>query len=370
MTSPMYVDVHILHDLPPSNINRDDNGTPKQAVYGGATRLRVSSQSWKRATRKAFAGLGADVDGVRTRRLESLLSRAVASRGVDDAAALGATRAALAQLGIKSGRKETESSYLLFCGRRQLENIADALAESLHQGADGDAAAKDVDVKSVLGRGHSLDVALFGRMVADVTGLNVEAAVQVAHAISTHAAPTQFDYFSAVDDLQERDETGAAHLATVDFNSATLYRFATVAVHQLAENLAGWDAAVDGVGDFLRAFTLSMPTGHQSSFAPRTRPALVAVVVRGDQPVSLVSAFESPVRANGAGVLDQSQRRLAELFIAETGRWGDTPVLAAASYEAAGASAEALGAAFGGSRSFADLVDQVTGAVRGAGAGQ
>lgn len=366
--NPLYVDYHILQDLPPSNVNRDDNGTPKQALYGGATRLRVSSQSWKRATRKAFTAPGAEADGVRTRRLESLLAGALSDRGIEGDAALAATRAALSQLGIKPGKKESQSSYLLFCSRRQLDRIADSLAASLSGGVPPEDAAKAVDVKAVLAQGHSLDVALFGRMVADVTDLNVDAAVQVAHALSTHAAPTQFDYFTAVDDLQETNESGAGMIGTVEFNSATMYRFATVAVHQLAENLAGWDAAVDGVVRFTRAFTLSMPTGHQNSFAARTRPALVAVVIRQDQPVSLVSAFENPVRANGSGVMEQSQQRLATLFTTEMQRWGDEPVLSLASYTASTAPAEALTAAFGPSANFATLVEQLTESVRAAGA--
>ncbi|MGL5864768.1 MAG: type I-E CRISPR-associated protein Cas7/Cse4/CasC [Dermatophilaceae bacterium] len=366
--NPLYVDFHILQDLPPSNVNRDDNGTPKQAIYGGATRLRVSSQSWKRATRTAFTDPGGVPDGVRTRRLETLVSEALTLRGVETETALAATRAALGQLGIKPGKKESQSSYLLFCGRRQLDQVADDLATSLAGGLTPEDAATSVDVKAVLGQGHSLDVALFGRMVADVTDLNVDAALQVAHALSTHAAPTQFDYFTAVDDLQERDEAGAGMIGTVEFNSATMYRFATVAVHQLAENLAGWDAAADGVATFTRAFALSMPTGHQNSFAARTRPATVAVVIRGDQPVSLVSAFESPVRANGAGVMEQSQQRLAALFTSEVQRWGDVPLLAVASYAASESAGEALAGAFGPSADFSALVERVTESVRSAGA--
>ncbi|MBM6404833.1 type I-E CRISPR-associated protein Cas7/Cse4/CasC [Phycicoccus sp. CSK15P-2] len=369
MTTPLYIDVHILQDLPPSNINRDDNGTPKQAVYGGVTRLRVSSQSWKRATRKQFADrLAKEQQGVRTRRLTALLTRELEERGIDTERAVAAVTASLGELKITGGKKDAETSYLLFCSRGQVAAIADQLVAALGETDDPAAAGKTVKAGDILKDGHSLDVALFGRMVADVTDLNVDAATQVAHAISTHAAPTQFDYFTAVDDLQEKGEPGAGMIGTVEYGSATMYRFATVGLHQLADNLADEDAAVDGVLEFVRAFTTSMPTGHQNSFAARTRPALVAVVVRTDQPVSLVSAFESPVRGRETGMMAGSQVVLAGLYSAETERWGDRPELVVASYQAAGDSADALERAFGPSVGFDELLVRVGDGLRSVGA--
>ncbi len=361
-----FVDVHVLHDLPPSNINRDDNGTPKQAVYGGVDRLRVSSQAWKRATRRHFAErMDEDQLGVRTRRLHALLTGLLKARGRTDEEAKALAAAALEQLGIKAGRKADESSYLLFAGREQLATVADALAggvdgwEQLKAEALKEAVKQLVDVPATLGSTHPLDVALFGRMVADLTQLNVDAAAQVAHAISTHAAQTQFDYFTAVDDTQEKDEAGAAMIGTVEFNSATMYRFATVAFDQLVENLADRDAAVSGVAQFITSFAQCMPTGHQNSFAPRTRPALVAVVVRDDQPVNLVSAFEAPVRSR-TGFLAESQRRLAEHYLAEVERWGDVPRLVTATYASGDPkTGDALKKAFGPSTTFDDLVSSV-----------
>lgn len=369
MTSPTYIDIHILQDLPPSNINRDDNGTPKQAVYGGATRLRVSSQSWKRATRKQFADrLEPGQQGVRTRRLAGLLTHDLEGRGVATERAVAAVNASLGALSIKAGKKEDESSYLLFCSRGQVSDLAESLVSALEEQDDAAVAGKSVDAREMLGSGHSLDVALFGRMVADVTDLNVDAATQVAHAISTHAAPTQFDYFTAVDDLQEKGEPGAGMIGTVEYGSATMYRFATVGLHQLADNLADEGAAVDGVIEFIRAFSTSMPTGHQNSFAARTRPSLVAVVVRGDQPVSLVSAFETPVRARDGGMMAASQEAIAQLFTAETERWGDRPTLVVASYQAGEQARTALEAAFGPSVGFEELLRSVDDRLRSVGA--
>jgi CRISPR system Cascade subunit CasC len=243
-----------------------------------------------------------------------------------------------------------------------------AAAGDLTQSKTIDKAMLALGLKETLRAGHSLDVALFGRMVADLADLNVDAASQVAHAISTHAAKTQFDYFTAVDDEQEEAETGAGMIGTVEFNSATMYRFATVAVPQLAANLGDHAAAFDGVARFIRAFALSMPTGHQTSFAARTRPALVLVVVRQDQPVNLVSAFERPVWPGQQGVMAGSQEALADFYQTEVQRWGDQPALVVASYNAVDDKGhEKLVAAFGPSRPLDEVIEAVGGVLRGLG---
>lgn len=157
---------------------------------------------------------------------------------------------------------------------------------------------------------HSLDVALFGRMIADDKALNVDAAAQVAHALSVHEVDNEFDYFTAVDDHLEDSEPGAGMIGTVEFNSSTLYRYATVDVDALASNLghdtSEVDATARAIVTFLRSFALSMPTGKQNTFANRTRPDAVIVSIRRGAPVNLVGAFEDPV----TGSVDRS--RLAE----------------------------------------------------------
>lgn len=358
----LYFDFHILQDVPPSNINRDDTGTPKTAIYGGVDRLRVSSQAWKRATRLEFAATQAPVSlGVRTRRFVALVAEELGAVGVEPGLAETLATAAAGRLGIKAGKKDTDLAYLLFFGRNQLAEITTALQERADaaQGHSAEEVAKiieDIDVKEILGRGHSLDVALFGRMVADVADLNVDAATQVAHAISTHPAPTQYDYFTAVDDQQSDSETGAGMIGMVEFNSATLYRYATVGVHQLIENLGDAESAVKGVVEFAKAFSLSMPSGHQTSFAARTRPGLVLVVARRDQPVSLVSAFEAPIRGGAKGTFDPSLEALARFYSEETVRWGDEPSLVAASYRGRNAD---VASAFGPSLSEAELLQSI-----------
>lgn len=367
MTRNLYVDIHILQDLPPSNINRDDSGTPKHAIYGGVTRLRASSQSWKRATRLAFMEtMGRGDLGVRTRRFVSILSDELTGAGVEEEVAGRLATAAANSLGITASKKDTDLSYLLFFGRPQLREIAGLILDHVDAWADLDAKAlaeetKALGVTEILGRGHPLDVALFGRMVADLNGLNVDAATQVAHAISTHSAGTEFDYFTAVDDHPTAEmKAGAAMIGMVEFNSATLYRYATVGVGQLLENLGEVEATVSGIGDFIEAFTLSMPAGHKNSFAPRTRPGLVVVALREDQPVNFVSAFEKPIVGGTSGTLEPSMSKLASFAIDEAQRWGDAPSDVIGCYRPTdGGTGENLVRAFGESVSLDELVSRV-----------
>jgi CRISPR system Cascade subunit CasC len=361
----LFVDVHVLQTVPPANLNRDDNGTPKHAIYGGVRRARVSSQAWKRATRLAFTERIPRADlATRTKRIAGLLTDRVRSRthlSQEQAARLVA--AALQPLGIKAGRNLEDTAYPLFVARSQLDAIVDLIAvraEELVTMPDRDlvTAAAELPVAGQLARGHSLDVALFGRMVADIPSLNVDAATQVAHALSTHAVDTEFDFYTAVDDERhDADRAGAGMIGTVEFNSATLYRFATVGVHQLAHNLDDPGAAADGLALFVDCFTRSMPSGHQNAFGHRTLPHLVVIAVRTDQPVNLVSAFERPVLPS-TGLADESMVRLAAEFTAVSTTWGTRPVHTIASYTP-GRATDALAEVFGRSTPFPRLCDQL-----------
>ena len=371
MTACTYVDVHILQTVPPSNLNRDDAGSPKQAMYGGVRRARVSSQAWKRATRKAFdekLHLPAHQLGTRTKRISGLLAdRLVERTGLDREAAVRVSTHLLKDLEVKPGKKEAETAYLLFFGHAQLDAIADLVTPTAGELAalDDDSLSErvaDLPVKEQIKVRHPIDVALFGRMVADLTELNVDAATQVAHAVSTHAAEVEFDYYTAVDDAKDprKEDAGAAMIGTVEFTSATLYRYATVGVHQLVHNLDGdRDAAVAALSAFLRAFVCSMPTGHRNTFAHQTVPSLVSVMIRGDQPVNLVSAFEAPVRSSN-GMAAASARKLAEEANRLRDAWGMAPLRVASRYELPtkprDGDAETLDRAFGPAVPFDEVV--------------
>lgn len=301
------VDVHVLQTVPPSNINRDDTGSPKTATYGGVRRARVSSQAWKRSTRDAFKDLLDKNDlGMRTKRVVEMLAEEITRQDASLAdRAAGLAEDALTAAGIKivKSRKAAdgalpESGYLLFLSNRQIDNLAELAVSSAHEAGDGKVSVSKSEARARANRDHSVDVALFGRMVADITDLNVDAAAQVAHALSVHEVNTEYDYFTAVDDHKDADEAedaGAGMIGTVEFNSSTLYRYATVDVDRLQDNLGHAKASCRAVEAFVRAFVTSMPTGKQNTFANRTLPDAVLIVVRDTQPINLVGAYEVAV---------------------------------------------------------------------------
>ncbi|MFF2026722.1 type I-E CRISPR-associated protein Cas7/Cse4/CasC [Streptomyces sp. NPDC058171] len=363
--SPLFVEVHILQSLPPSNVNRDDSGTPKQALYGGARRARVSSQAWKRATRMHFAAGSEQTDrATRTTRIGSLLTDRLAQPAHEGGAGLAQEHAArlatalLAPLGItQSATKANQSAYLLFFGRRQLDDLIallDGRAVELAALPDKELKAEvdKLPVVDTLSSGHPAEVALFGRMVADLPSLNVDAAVQVAHALSTHTVRTEFDYYTAVDD-ENTESSGAGMIGTVEFNSSTLYRYAVLGMHQLRDNLTAADATLDAAVRFVDSFTRSMPTGHQNTFAHRTVPQLVLVTLRTDQPINLVSAYERPVTGD-SGLTSESAARLAAELDAVGTSWGSRPSRTLATYAL---EADKLTQAFGASVPFPTLLD-------------
>lgn len=297
----LYIDFHVLQTVPPSCVNRDDIGSPKTAVYGGTTRSRVSSQAWKHAMREMFRDelLEPDQVGMRTKKIVDMVAEQIIklAPGVD-AVKLAQKALENAGLTIKSADKGTDALFFISCAQ------AKALAEL----AVADKQDKKA-YKSALNGIPSVDMALFGRMVASDPSLNYDAAAQVAHSISTHAVRNEYDYFTAVDDCAPEDNAGAGHLGTVEYNASTLYRYATVNVREL-ENSLGKEATSSTVRAFAEAFIRSMPTGKQNTFANRTLPDVVYVTIRCDQPVNLCGAFEKAIPASDNGFVEPSKRAL------------------------------------------------------------
>ena len=299
----LYIDLHVLQTVPPSCLNRDDTGSPKTASYGGATRARVSSQAWKRAVRLMFRQelLPRDRLGERTKKIVALVAGEISELAPDgDAAALALE--ALKNAGLEKVKEETGTDALFFMSYDQ----AKALAELIVAGSDDKKA-----YKAALKEKPSVDMVLFGRMVANDPSLNYDAAVQVAHSISTHAVQNEYDYFTAVDDCAPEDNAGAGHLGTVEYNSSTLYRYATVNLMELEEHL-GKEMTPAVVRAFAEAFIRSMPTGKQNTFANRTLPDAVYIAIREDQPINLCGAFERAVSPSPEGYVEPSKRRLVE----------------------------------------------------------
>lgn len=297
-----YIDIHVLQTVPPSCVNRDDTGSPKTAVYGGVTRARVSSQAWKRAIRLYFNGIfDAESVGTRTKKLSGMVADAILRLRPTMKADQAAKKAEEALKAAGFSLKGEDNATLFFMSAAQAKALAElAVSESKDKSA----------YKAALKKNPAVDMALFGRMVADDPSLNYDAAAQVAHSISTHAVQNEFDYYTAVDDRAPEDNVGAGHIGTTEFNSATLYRYATVNVDELADLVP--EQACPAVKGFVEAFCCAMPTGKQNSFANRTMPDLVYITVRKDQPVNLAGAFEKPVRAGTEGYVDASEKAIAD----------------------------------------------------------
>lgn len=325
----LYVDIHVLQTIPSANINRDDTGSPKTAIYGGTVRSRVSSQSWKRAIRQGFKADENNKDwleGYRTKRTAKLLAEELMKldSGLSFEEARDKAKDILKGMGLKFDKakasdknkdKNYETKVLLFFSHGQLKKLAQYALT--HDTIDKKKA------KKILNDNQSLDLALFGRMVADDPELNVDASCQVAHAISTHEITPEFDYFTAVDDEQKENESGSAMLGTLEYNSSTLYRYANVNINELIYNL-GADLAIKGLKEFIREFALTMPTGHQNSYANKTMPQYLMVTIRRDTPVNLVSAYETPVKSRD-GYIEKSISALEEEYENLSG-WVDVPV--------------------------------------------
>ena len=300
MKKRIYLDVHVLQTVPPSCVNRDDTGSPKTAIYGGTTRARVSSQAWKRAMREMFRDeiFSPEKLGSRTKHVVEMVADEIRALA-PDADAEKPAKEVLKNAGVELDEKKNDSAKaLFFMSKAQAEALAKIAVESMTAGGENKDLKKKC--KEALKAAPSIDIALFGRMAASAADLNCDAAAQVAHSISTHTVQNEYDYFTAVDDLSPEDSTGAGHLGTVEFNSSTLYRYATVNLGELAGSLGKSDtpAAVRG---FVEAFVRSMPTGKQNTFANRTLPDVVYVTIRRDQPVNLCGAFEIPVHPGENG---------------------------------------------------------------------
>ena len=316
------IEIHALQNFAPSNLNRDDTGAPKDAMFGGARRARVSSQCSKRAVRQFFGEkvgegvFGADELAVRTKRVYQAVADALAGKR-DSAEALAKAEIALSYVKLKAA-EGGKTQYLLFLGQREITSLVDAVHEcwdDIVAAAETDAekpkgkakkaaansAPKEVQarIESIFNGGKAVDVALFGRMLADMPEKNQNAACQVAHAISTHAVEREFDFYTAVDDLKPEDTAGADMMGTVEFNSACYYRYAAIDWEKLVENLQGdTELAMRGLRTFLQGFVVAEPTGKQNTFAAHNPPEFVAIsVCRNAAPRNYANAFEVAIRA-------------------------------------------------------------------------
>jgi len=311
----LFIELHLIQNFAPSCLNRDDTGAPKDAMFGGYRRSRISSQCLKRAIRLTFSNaelLKPEELGMRTRNIVSLLEDKLADKGISDATLAIENALKILDLKLKpsktkskeDGPRSLQTEYLLFLSNNAIGTLVDLIGEH-HDALIADKVSREIKkaVESCLGSASAVDVALFGRMLADRKELNVDAAAQVAHAISTHRVDRESDFFTAVDDWTQADQADAGMLGTVEFNSSCQYRYSVVNYDQLLANLAGdkvW--AKRGVLAFLKASIQAIPTGRQNTFAAHNLPSFIAVAVHEGQPVSLANAFEVPVKAGQSGL--------------------------------------------------------------------
>ncbi len=301
----MLVEIHMIQNHAPSNLNRDDTGSPKDCLFGEALRARISSQCVKRSIRRSelFASELAEHLAVRTRRLPQEVKKALLERGsTQDEAELVALKVS----GLGSGKESDalETRQLVFLDPAEVSTLASQAKRLLDRlGADQFRLLKTEDFEKELAGvlPRSVDIALFGRMTTSAFFEDVQASIQVAHPFSTHRVEKQFDYFTAVDDLvEEADEVGAGMIGDVEFNSATYYKYFSLHWEGFVRNLGGTDESAETAATALKAFlqaaALTTPTGKQNSFAAHNPPDAVLVEVKErNVPISYANAFVKPV---------------------------------------------------------------------------
>jgi CRISPR system Cascade subunit CasC len=316
-----FLQLHFLTSYPPANLNRDDLGRPKTAMVGGTQRLRVSSQSLKRAWRtsdivkKSLEGSL----GTRTKDLGNLVFDELVKRKVDPERADGISKKVAGVFGkLKAPKKaKKKDDAPVPVDERQIEQLAHvssgemaAVLALVDRVAKGET-PKDEEYASLLGNGHgTVDIALFGRMLAADPSRNVEAAAQVAHAISIHKVTVEDDYFTAVDDLNTGEEdVGAGHIGTNEFGAGLFYEYVCIDRELLRDNLDGnKELAARALKALVEACLKVGPSGKQSSFASRAFASYVLAESGDEQPRSLAVAFLKAVE--GGDLLEKGIEEL------------------------------------------------------------
>ena len=311
----MLIEVHMLKNYPPVNLNRDDSGAPKTCFFGGVQRGRISSQCLKRNWRisDTFKALGSF--GIRTRNMPELVGKRLLELGVGQEFIDEAVKK-LTGIANKDGtvnKKGNITTQMVFYSKEEIERIAQGIKATIEE--DGDLKTftkrlpKDLDKlqSCSVDKPISADIALFGRMVTSQYLADVDAAMQVAHAISTHAVNRESDYFTAVDDLinESSDDSGAGMIGDVDYNSCCYYEYASIDTDILQENLKNCEFKDELIEKLIPALIRTMaytnPSGKQNTFAGQVLPDMVMVECKKDKiPLSYVNAFETPVRAWGS----------------------------------------------------------------------
>jgi len=293
-----FIQLHVITSYPPSNLNRDDLGRPKSALVGGVTRLRVSSQSLKRAWRTSTSFKGA-LDGhvgVRTKEMGRKVFDDLEAAGVSEKDARDWSRTIAGCFGKLKAGDGLDIEQLAHFGPEELVAIDDLVGKLVKTKV----APSDDDLALLRKPAAAADIAMFGRMLAAAPAFNVEAAAQVAHAFTVHKASAEDDYFTAVDDLNRGDEdAGAGHIGEAGFGAGVYYLYVCINRDLLDANLGGDTSLRDrALAALMEAVAKVAPTGKQASFASRAYASYMLAEKGVQQPRSLSLAFVKPIAGN------------------------------------------------------------------------
>jgi len=353
------IELHILQSFPVTCLNRDDVGSPKSATFGGVQRARVSSQSQKRATRLLFneAHYGNQFHTERTKLAHEGLVRILIEGGLSKASAEPLALEVLSRLVDKAGAAKAKADKngrmnmpaLVWLSPAQIQAAADAviankelIEETSAANVGTDKAAKKTAEKALkdalkpvtkaihdAGISDAADIAMFGRMVAADASLNVEGAAMFSHALSTHSNSNEIDFYSAVDDVKNQrgeagdeasEDAGAGMIGTLEFNSATYYRYVAINLDLLFDAkhlgpIVEQEKRKALLTDFIKAVLLAVPGARRNSMNGATLPIEV-LGIRKDkgQPLQLINAFEKPVPSGKGGYAERSAKEMAEHY--------------------------------------------------------
>ncbi|SDK52683.1 CRISPR-associated protein, Cse4 family [Glycomyces sambucus] len=364
-----FLEIHALQSIPVANLNRDDLGSPKMVTYGGADRIRISSQALKRPIRH---GVEADLGEFtfRTRQLPNRLQSKLTGNGWSVEAAAFAWQQIATAVSKKPLKFEISqqtglpiTAVLLLLPDTALDELV-KVCDTHRDALTGEQAKKKPvqvlpasEVRRVI-ESRNVSIGMFGRMLAEVPGANVDGAAQIAHAFTTHAAEPQRDYFTAVDDWfsQDTDATGSGHLDTAEFSAGVFYRYGCLNLEDFRKNLAGdEEMAARATAAFADHFLMTLPQAKKNSTAPHTIPDLAYLTVRDRRPVSFAAAFERPVRPEHGGGIAAPSRAAFNDYASDVRRLTGGRGLVFAGHAAAGTEGyEHLSDRFD---SFADLID-------------
>lgn len=327
----MLLEIHMLKNYPATNLNRDETGAPKTCMFGGVQRGRISSQCLKHSWRTSALlkeALGEDMIGIRTRKLPEIIEEALKKQDFPEEYIAVITKT-LTGFGTKDGKensKELKTAQIIAYSPEDVREITALIVEKLKE-CENVADVKKIkatDLQDILkknsNRSVALDIALFGRMVTSDAFADVEASMQVAHAVSVNRMYMESDYFTAVDDLiaGSDTETGSAMIGDIDYNSSCYYIYASLDTDKLKDNLKYCDHADEVVKKAIPALIETMvyvnPSGKQNSFAGHSLPSAILIECKEKHiPVSYANAYEVPVKSfKDSGVVAQSVEKLRD----------------------------------------------------------